>query len=159
MDAGLNHELPVNQPSGKRLARSMVRCVMKMLKGPAPQQAQSLLDCIAILCPQVDIRELQAFEHFCAQQYVDAMRLWSQSDQPASQALVTLCQQALGEPSWLGNAQALFETGDPSVIEILQPWLGLSPTAEEPAEAGPSGETPPLVPSASSEAISLSLRV
>lgn len=147
MDARLNIQDPASSVGHKTLCRIFVRSVMPVLKGSAPQNAQVILNCIRILSPDSDLRRMQALVYYRLGQYVDAARIFSEFDDPESRAMGALCQRAMGEPSWLGVAEVIRDTGHQGALAILEPWLGKNfehiqgdADATGPDSSGPAGE-------------------
>ncbi len=128
MDASLKFD----NPGRASLARCFIWCVVPMLNSAAPQGAQTLLNCLKILAPRTDFRRLQTLVYFRLGQYVEAIQILNELENPESRALSVLCERALAEPSWWGGAQSLWESGDPDVRAMLAPWIGylFEPDAE-----------------------------
>ena len=109
--------------AARALARVLICCVVPLLDGASYLNAQPLLGAIRLLAPRCDLRFLQALTHFRCGQYVEAMQIWNERDLPSNRALAALCLRAIGEASWCGAAQAVYESGDREAIAIVEPWM------------------------------------
>lgn len=127
------------EAGGRALARVLIRCVAPLLGSESPENAQSVLNAIALLVPYCDTRRLHGLAHFRVGEYMEAMDCWSAFDDLESRALCTLCLRAIGEASWWGAAQAIYESGDPDAMAVLAPWMA-DPAAPTPLSivAGPA---------------------
>ena len=142
----MNHlEHTMDAAAARALARVLICCVVPLLDGPAYLNAQPLLGAIRLLAPRCDPRFLQALTHFRCGQYVEAMQLWNERDQPSHRALAALCLRAIGEASWCGAAQAVYESGDREAVAIVEPWM------HEIAGAAPAGASAALPAVASAD--------
>lgn len=122
-----------------KLARVLVRCVAPMLASESPQHVQALLNAIDLLAPRCDTRQLRGLTHYRLGEYMEALRCWSEFDDPKSRALCVLCLRCLGEPSWWGTAQAIYESGDAEAIAVLEPWMNATPSvASAPLDTVPA---------------------
>jgi hypothetical protein len=124
MDASVNTlETCMDAAAGRALARVLICCVVPLLDSPAYLNAQALPGAIRLLAPRCEVRYLQALVHFRCGQYVEAMQIWNERDLPSNRALAALCLRAIGEASWCGAAQAVYESGDREAIAIVAPWM------------------------------------
>ncbi|MCZ2498193.1 hypothetical protein GN316_15615 [Xylophilus sp. Kf1] len=148
MDARMNHAEDAQRAGdagARALARVLIACVVPMLNGPTYQAVPALLNAILLLAPACDLRRLQALTHYRLGQYVEAMRCWEEIDDMSARALGTLCLRAIGEPSWWGAAQVIYESGDADAIAILEPWMNETPAARDAAGPGACAVDPTVV--------------
>lgn len=125
--------------SARALARVLIACVVPMLNSASPQNAQSVLNTIAVLLPHCDLRRLQALTHYRQGEYVEAMQCWETVDDMTARAFCALCLRHIGEPSWWGAAQLVYDSGDVAAMEVLEPWMNETPEASLlPAASRPS---------------------
>ena len=114
----------------RALVRVFIASVCPLLNGSSPENAQVILNTIALLKPKCDLRRLQALTFYRLGQYVEAMRCWNEIDDDMSaRALSALCLRHIGEASWWGAAQLVYESGDAAAIEVLEPWMNETPEA------------------------------
>lgn len=130
MDARVKEEKQIaGDAAARALARLFIASVCPMLDGPTPQNAQAMLNAIALLQPRCDLRRLQALTYYRLGQYVESMRCWNEIDDMSARALSALCLRHIGEASWWGAAQLVYESGDAAAIEVLEPWMNETPEA------------------------------
>lgn len=130
MDARLKeNQKNAGDAAVRALARLFIASVCPLLNGSSPENAQAILNTIALLEPRCDLRRLQALTHYRLGQYVEAMRCWNEIDDTSARALSALCLRHIGEASWWGAAQLIYESGDAAAIEVLEPWMNETPEA------------------------------
>jgi len=112
------------------VARIMIRCIVPVLDGSSPQDAQILINCIRLLSPKCDLRQLQALTHFRRAEYVEAMQVLAELNTMSALAITALCQREIGDPSWVGSAQIVCDSQDEEAIAIVAPWAPSLSVAE-----------------------------
>lgn len=123
MDAGMKNEETGEMQARLFLGRSFIWCFIPLLQCVSAAEAQAVLNAINLLVPKADLRQLQALLKYRAGSYMEAMEIWLEIDTMPARALAALCLEAIGEPSWIGAAQAVYESGDAQAMEIVAPWL------------------------------------
>jgi hypothetical protein len=123
MDPSMTHDLFEGGVQQAPLVRLMARCIPAILYSENPRSAQSVINFIHLLRPRLDVRRFQGVYHHVNKQYVEAMRIFGQLDGPEAQAFVALGLREIGEASWWGMAQEVYESGHPAAVAILDPWM------------------------------------
>lgn len=138
MDSSMTHVVFSRDASQSPLIRFMARCIPSILFSGNPRSAQSIIQCIQLLRPDLDVRRFQGLYHHVNEQYVEAMQIFGEIEGPEAKAFMALGLRAIGEASWWSVAQQVYESGHPAAIAILDPWV--QPPVQDAASDTPGPE-------------------